>query len=133
MRRSLVFLVAAAFLVAPAAPAQAAVALTGPGGFAAGYLTPVVVAMQGEAITYVNGDIAPHNFVALDDFLPHKLAKKTDWCSAYDKGKCPLFWSDKIGAGQMTDVLGVENLEAGGQYAFFCTVHPNMKGTLIIQ
>jgi plastocyanin len=114
-------------------PATAAVAVTVPGSFVAGFATPAVVASQGEAITYANADIAPHNFIALDVFLAKKAAKKTQWCSAYDKGKCPIFWSDTIGAGATTDVRGVENLEAGATYTFFCSVHPNMKGTLIIR
>jgi len=133
MRRS--FLAAATLLVVlwAAAPARAAVALTGPGGFLVGYVPPVVVTAPGEAITYVNGDIAPHNFVALDTYMPKKAAKKAKWCSAYDKGKCPLFWSPTIGVGQSTEVSGVERLKSGKQYEFYCSLHPNMKGTLIVR
>src|SRR5687768_8344626 len=81
MRRGLIVLVSLLVLSA-AAPARAAVALTGPGGFLAGYLPPVVVTAPGEAITYVNGDIAPHNFLAFGSFMPKKAAKKSEWCSA---------------------------------------------------
>lgn len=132
MRRGLIALVSLLVLGA-AAPAQAAVALTGPGGFLAGYLPPVVVTAPGEAITYANGDIAPHNFVALGSFIPKKAAKKAEWCSAYDKGKCPLFWSPTIGIGETTEVSGVERLKSGEQYEFYCSLHPNMKGTLIVR
>ncbi len=50
-------------------------------------------------------------------------------------GKCPLLWSPAItmtvGAVQ-TKVFGTENLESGTTVDFFCTVFPNMKGTVIV-
>ncbi|MGH2753119.1 MAG: cupredoxin domain-containing protein [Actinomycetota bacterium] len=124
-----------AALVAFAAPtpANAAVALAGPGGFAAGFLTPVVVAAEGEAITFVNTDISPHDFVADGVFLPRKPAKKAPWCSGFRRGKCPLFWTPTITAGETTEVSGIEFLKAGEQYPFYCSRHPGMKGTLIIR
>ena len=133
MRRVLVALAALSLVGLLAAPASAAVAVSGPAGFAAGYLTPVVVTAPGEAITYANFDVAPHNFVASDAFLTKKVAKKAKWCSAYDKGKCPAFWSQTINAGETTEVEGVDFLESGAQYEFICTLHPNMKGTLVVR
>lgn len=106
---------------------------TGPGGFIAGFLPPVVVIAEAEGITYANADIAPHDFVADGHFLGKKVARKARWCSGFDKGKCPLFWSPKIGAGESTEVEGLERLRAGEQYGFLCTVHPNMKGTLLVR
>ncbi|MGI8774849.1 MAG: cupredoxin domain-containing protein [Actinomycetota bacterium] len=132
MRRSVVAFSFLAILLLPDS-AGAAVVATAPGGFLAGYAPPVVIVEQGEDITYANGDVAPHNFMAPDDFLRKKKAKKVKWCSAYDKGKCPLFWSETIGAGETTEVLGLEGLEPGNEYAFFCSVHPNMRGTLIVR
>jgi plastocyanin len=131
--RATVAAAAAALVLAAPAPAHAAVAAAGPGGFAAGFATPVVVAAQGEAISFVNADVAPHNFVADGVYLPKKEAKKARWCSAYTPKNCPLFWSATVGAGETADVEGVERLEAGQQYPFFCTVHPGMKGTLVIR
>jgi plastocyanin len=119
-------------LLAPT-QAQAAVAVTGPGGFVAGYVPPIVVIEPGEGVTYANADIAPHNFVALESFMTKKQAKKAKWCSGYDKGKCPLFWSQTISAGNTTDVLGLENLKSGESHAFYCSLHPGMKGTLIVR
>ena len=116
-----------------AAPASAAVVATAPGGFLAGFLPPVVVIEEGEGITYANADVAPHDFVADGHFLPKKAARKVKWCSGFDPGKCPLFWSPKIGAGESTEVEGLERLRSGDQYNFLCTVHPNMKGTLIVR
>jgi plastocyanin len=133
MRRLLVGLCALSLVGLLTSPASAAAAAAGPGGFAAGFVTPVVVSAPGEAITFANFDAAPHNFVASSAFLSKKLAKKAKWCSGYDKGKCPTFWSDTITAGQTTDVLGVEFLKSGAQYEFICTVHPNMKGTLVVR
>lgn len=132
MYRSVVVLCLLAAFFVPSA-AGAAIVATGPGGFLAGYAPPVVIVDQGEDITYMNGDIAPHNFIAPDDFIRKKKAKKVEWCSAYDKGKCPLFWSETIGAGETTEVLGLERLKSGNEYAFFCSVHPNMRGTLIVR
>jgi plastocyanin len=114
-------------------PASAAVAAAGPGGFAAGYVTRVVVIGEGENISFFNADVAPHDFVADGVFLKKKAAKKARWCSGYDKGKCPLFWSPRIGVGETVEVEGLEMLKAGDQVPFFCTLHPSMKGTLIVR
>ncbi len=126
-------LVAAVVLVLAAPAASAGVAASGPGGFAAGFATPVVVIAEGEGITYANADIAPHNVVADGLFLSKKAAKKARWCSAFDKGTCPLFWSPTITAGETTEVEGLEVLESGNQYPFLCTLHPGMKGTVIVR
>jgi plastocyanin len=109
------------------------VVATAPGGFVAGYLPPVVVIEEGEDITYANADIAPLDFVADGHFLPKRAARKTKWCSGFDAGKCPLFWSQKIGAGESTEVEGLKRVRSGREYNFLCTVHPNMKGTLVVR
>ena len=132
MRKLITFL-AACFVLATPGPANAAVAVTGPGGFVTGFIPPVVVVAPGEAITYANADIAPHNFIAYEAYMNKKQAKKAPWCSGYERGKCPLFWSQTITAGQTTEVLGTENLVSGKQYAFYCSLHPGMKGTLIVR
>jgi plastocyanin len=126
-------LAAVSFLLAVAAPAGAAQVATTPGGFLAGWVPPVVVIAEGEGITYSNADIAPHNFIASDAMLTRKAAKKAKWCSGYDKGKCPLFWSPTIGTGETTEVSGLSKVKAGEQYGFFCSLHPNMQGTLIVR
>lgn len=120
-------------VLGPIAPARAAEVATVPGSFMAGFVPPAVVIAEGEAITYSNADIAPHNFVAADAFLPKKAAKKAKWCSSYDAGRCPLFWSPTIGTGESTEVSGLERLVAGDQFPFLCTLHPNMKGTLVVR
>ena len=115
------------------APARAAVAVTGPGGFVAGFVPPIVVIEPGEGITYANADIAPHNFIAYEHYLTKKQAKKSPWCTGYDKGKCPVFWSPTIALGNQTEVLGLEFVKSGESYAFYCSLHPGMKGTLIVR
>ena len=104
-----------------------------PGGFQSGYLPPVVVVAPGENLDYSNFDVASHNVVAADAYVPKKKAKKVKWCSGFDKGKCPLFWSPAIGVGETTSVLGLERVKSGTQYGFLCTLHPNMKGTLVVR
>ena len=133
MRKASFVALVLAISLAPLGPAHAATAAPGPGGFAAGWLTPVVVIEEGEGITYMNLDIAPHNFVADGIFLTKKQAKGVKWCSAYEKGMCPLFWSETIGTNQSTEVEGLEGLKAGTQYPFFCSAHPSMKGTLVVR
>jgi plastocyanin len=133
VRKARLILCVALICLGPSNAASAAVALSGPGGFAAGYVTPVVVIAPGEAITYANADIAPHNFVASDAYVPKKAAKKAKWCSGFDRGKCPLFWSETITAGATTEVEGLDAVVSGKQYGFYCSLHPNMKGTLIVR
>jgi plastocyanin len=133
MRRLLVVPLALVVVLALGGPAAAAVVATGPGGFQAGYLPPVVVVAPGENLDYSNFDVASHSVVAADAYVPRKKAKKVKWCSGFDKGKCPLFWSPAIGVGETTSVLGLERVQSGTQYGFLCTLHPNMKGTLVVR
>ena len=132
MRKTL-SIVAAVIVLALPATAAAAVAVTGPGGFVAGFVPPVVVVAPGEELTYANADIAPHNFIAYEAYLSKKQAKKVPWCSGYDRGKCPVFWSETITLGESTEVLGLENVESGSTYPFYCSLHPGMKGTLVVR
>lgn len=131
--RKLVLPVALCLALLVPGSARAAVAVTGPGGFLAGFIPPVVVVAPGEGITYANADIAPHNFMADGVYMTKKQARKAKWCSAYDAGKCPLFWSQTITAGMSTEVLGLENVKSGKTYPFYCSLHPGMKGTLIVR
>jgi azurin len=58
-----------------------------------------------------------------------------DDVTAQDRGSDgrPLFQSKLIGLGETATVDGVEKLQSGKSYGFFCTVHPGMRGTLIVQ
>lgn len=123
---------AVALVVALASPARAVIATAVPGSFAAGWATPVILTPVGGPVTVVNADIAPHKLVADGIFLPKKRAKKTPWCKdGYPKKRCPLFWSEAVGTGQSTEVLGLERIKSGEEYPFKCEIHPNMTGVLV--
>ena len=113
--------------------AHAVIAAAVPQSFQLGFATPVVVAPVGGPVTFVNSDTLPHNFQADGVFLSKKKAKKADWCNLFPKKECPIFYSDAVGQGQTADVRGLENTESGRQYPFMCLLHPNMKGTLVVQ
>lgn len=84
-----------------------------PGSFAAGFATPQLVSQVGGMLLFVNLDIQPHDITHLPP-----------------DGRPRLFHSATIGAGQVAFVEGLENIQDGQTYQFFCTVHPTMKGTL---
>ena len=98
-----------------------------------GYATPVMVIEPGGELSYTNLDIVQHDVVhdvATDGFANKK---KDKWCRAFEKGACPLFWSARAGLGEDVAVERLKNLKAGEIYTFFCTLHPGMKGRLIIR
>ena len=84
---------------------------TGPGGASYGYLTPVMVTQVGGPVNYTNGDIVRHDVVANDGTFSSALA----------------------GTGETVPVNGLENVESGKTYGFFCSLHPGMKGQLIVR
>ncbi len=106
---------------------------TGPGSQFYGYTAPVVVTEKGGSVTYVNLDVVRHDFV--QDVAVDGVAgpSKKPWCKTYRKGKCPVFWTPSIGLSQETDVLGLESVKPGKSYSFLCTLHPGMKGTLVVR
>jgi plastocyanin len=106
--------------------------LSGPGGQFYGYLTPVVVVEKKGKLAYSNADILQHDVVhdARADGVYGPSKKR--WCKAFRKGKCPVFWSKRAGLGQTVPVLGLGAVKAGQTYTFFCTLHPGMKGTLVV-
>ena len=68
----------------------------------------------GDSLNLVNADVAPHNLVS----------KQTR------KGAL-LFTSATAATGQQVPVRGVEKLKVGA-YPFFCSIHPEMIGTLLV-
>ena len=117
-----------------------------PGSRAGTYATPVAVVEPGDELTFLNVEPFVHDVrsVAMgpDD---------TSWCNPADPdepqhrirnprrfpiGKCPLLWSLPIsmtvGAVE-TKVYGTKNLKSGKSYEFYCTVFPNMRGTVIVR
>ncbi|HET6816455.1 MAG TPA: PQQ-binding-like beta-propeller repeat protein [Mycobacteriales bacterium] len=98
-----------------------------------GYATPLMVVQRGGKLQYANFDVVRHNVVQ-DVAADHKAltSGKAKWCRQFRKHQCPLFYSPLIGLSQTEEVLGVSSLKPG-TYSFLCTLHPGMKGTLIVQ
>lgn len=95
---------------------------------AAGFSTPVVVAVKSQGLVFVNLDpTSGHNIesVALGP-------DSSPWCSHYLTGHCPLFATPVIQKGE-TATADLSHLVAGQSYAFICVLHANvMKGTLTV-
>lgn len=124
MRRGIVALAVAALALGPAGASGAAEqedtqVLAHPGSYLTNYTTPVVAVETTEPLTLVNYDVERHDVV-------HDPA--ADGCPS-----CPvLFESDLITFGRTAVVEGIENLEPGQVYSFYCTVHEvNMRGKLV--
>src|SRR5687767_6518662 len=85
-----------------------AVAVAGPQGATAGFVSKVAVAAKGQALTFVNADVAGHT-------LTSRATKKK--LVRYGKRVyvtyVPLFDSDGVNAGGTADVKGVKTLKAG--------------------
>lgn len=98
-----------------------------------GYATPVIVVQQGGELGYANLDIVQHDVVqdVKADGIYNKK-RKGRWCKSFKKKECPLFWSARAGLGDTVPVEGLDNVEPGQVYTFFCTLHPGMKGSLIV-
>jgi len=102
--------IAAAIVVPPASADQQITA--GPGQR---YNTPAVTIAQGEPLTFANRDLAAHDVTA---------------SAAGDDGK-PLFASPLINQGETAFVEGSQFLTTGS-YAFVCSIHTFMTGTLTV-
>jgi plastocyanin len=100
---------AIALLAPPVAQADKQI-VAGPGSR---YLTTDVTMDQGERVTFMNGDLIDHDVTSRDLGPNHK----------------PLFRSRIISGGSSAPVEGAEYLKTG-RYRFFCSIHPQMEGTL---
>ena len=78
------------------------------------YSSTVITIDQGEALFFRNIDLQSHDLVAKEQ-----------------AGGKPLFGTPLLGTGEEALVQGVQQLR-GGNYPFFCTVHPFMTGTLTV-
>jgi len=113
---------------APAvAPPGAIVSIT-PNGYDVGR----AVVTPASTLVYANLDEGVyHDVVALEATRP---AGSAPWCgdTRFADG-CPLFYTPLIkgGAGSTTVVKGLDRAEPG-DYAFFCTLHPMMRGSITV-
>jgi polyvinyl alcohol dehydrogenase (cytochrome) len=99
----------------PSAGGSAVVA--GPGAVYTTYATPIVTAPKGGPLSFVNLDPPQHDVTA-DDKGPD--------------GR-PVFWSRLGGLGEVVPVEGMDRVESGRSYGFFCSLHPGMRGTLVVR
>lgn len=117
----------------PLARTQAAAPVPGtpvvalPGAWTTNYANPIAVVAEGARLDHVNLDLMRHNVVASDASRP----ADRPWCAFY-AGACPLFWSATVGTGAVTPVVGLEDAEPLRPYEFYCTLHHNMVGQLIV-
>jgi plastocyanin len=96
--------------------AGSATVFAGPGAAQLGYLTTSVMVPAGGSLTFTNYDILQHD-VTSDERAP-------------DGG--PLFSTPLIGTGQSATAEGLDRLQPGHSYGFFCSLHANMRGTLVV-
>lgn len=111
---------------------------SGPGGPFVGYTVPFLVVSQGDAVTYMNADAFEHDVVArtvrgnpTDPGSP----PVADWCPGFgftDPLTCPAFWTPLIGIAGSTPMYGLDDVVPGVSYEFYCTIHGNMDGTLVV-
>ncbi|MBA3606579.1 MAG: PQQ-binding-like beta-propeller repeat protein, partial [Acidimicrobiia bacterium] len=88
--------------------------LAGPGATSAGF--PPAVMPKGASLALLNLDNAGHDVRSVDSGPDGQ----------------PLFRSEVSGFATPTPVKGAEKLSGARTYAFVCTIHPSMRGTLAV-
>ncbi len=98
-----------------------------------GYATPAMVVQADGTLEYTNLDIVKHDVV--QDVKADGFGGSSDapWCGEYTQlPECPLFRTPLLGLGETAAVDGLDRLEPGATYGWYCTLHPGMKGTLVV-
>jgi polyvinyl alcohol dehydrogenase (cytochrome) len=98
-------------------PAPGTAILAGPGAASTTYATPVMVTQVGGPVSFSNFDLPQHDVVS----------------DARAVTGQPLFSSPRSGIGEVVPVRGLNRVQSGKQYGFFCSLHPGMRGTLIVR
>lgn len=70
------------------------------------YEPATITVKKGETVTWVNKDPFPHTVTSAGKFDSRNIAANARWS-----------WRAK----------------AAGEYPYICTLHPNMKGTVVVQ
>jgi plastocyanin len=104
-----------------------ALAVSGPQGAVVGFATPTVVAVQGQALQFLNVDTVGHNITSVAT-----KPKKVKYGKKTFTMRVPLFDSGSVAGAALGEVKGVSGLKPG-EYAFYCNVHTGMKGTLVVE
>ena len=121
--RTLLVLVA---LVGAAVPARAALVVTIPGNeFYEYFATPQAVTIKGGPLYLANADNVDHSIQS----YAVRPAGNARWCGLFEQGLCPLFWSPLVARGAVA-VEGLQDVQSGTEYEFYCGVHLWMHGTL---
>jgi plastocyanin len=76
-----------------------------------------MVTQKGGPLQFINLDVVQHDVVA---------------DRAGPDGR-PLFRTPLIGTGQSAAVEGLDRVESGQSYPFYCSLHPGMRGTLSVR
>ena len=98
-------------------PAPGTAIVAGPGAASTTYATPVMVTQVGGPVSFTNADLPQHDVVS-DALAPDGQ---------------PLFRSRLSGIGEVVPVEGLDRVQSGQQYGFFCSIHPGMRGTLFVR
>lgn len=101
--------------------------LAGPGAWISDFATKVAVVPVGGELSFVNADLMRHDVVADGVYGEGDQP----WCAFFRANECPLFWSPLASMGETVGVEGLDRLAPATTYAFYCTLHPQMKGTLV--
>jgi polyvinyl alcohol dehydrogenase (cytochrome) len=99
------------------APASEPPIVAGPGAASTSYATPVATTAVGGTLEFVNLDLAKHD-VQSTELGPNGS---------------PLFSTPLIDLGETATVEGLDRVQAGRAYEFFCSIHPGMRGTLNVR
>ena len=98
-------------------PAAGTAIVAGPGAASTTYATPVMVTQVGGPVSFTNADLPQH------DVVSEELAPDGQ----------PLFRSRLSGIGEVVPVEGLDRVQSGRQYSFYCSIHPGMRGTLFVR
>jgi outer membrane protein assembly factor BamB/plastocyanin len=91
--------------------------VTTPGATSTGYATPVMATQVGGPLSYVNLDAVQHDVTSDQKGLDGR----------------PLFFSKLSGLGEVSPVQGLDKVQSGQSYGFYCSIHPGMRGTLVVR
>jgi polyvinyl alcohol dehydrogenase (cytochrome) len=91
--------------------------VAGPLAATTGYATPTATAPVGGPLDFSNLDNVQHDVSSVET------------TPAGD----PLFRTPLIGLGETVPVEGLDRVESGRSYEFFCTLHPGMRGNLVVR
>src|SRR5688500_16050661 len=125
MSKAPILIVTMALMVVTSTTVSAAEqrAVAAPGGFTLGYLTPTITIAKGDSIAFTNLDVFEHDLVHDVETDGFGGKRNVPWCKRSSGGHdhsaaCPVFWSELIGTGGNTEILGLNRVKPGKTYSF---------------